>query len=325
MSQEIVTIDKYYKREDEFNVLKPVDTIMQWGDIFVPAANIVRIDPDDPADVYQPDTKNNPYGYAPTGHALQKFAMAGGISFENVQRIDDGKDVNVAVISVSATLTLPDGQTVTVPGTKEIDAKLAGSTYQQKQQQKHKLRLAETGAMNAAIRKLLNLKSTYTKEELKKPFVLPRIVLNPNHPEVRTLMIQKSLFGKDALFALQASQESPKSPEQLQSGTEQQALPEQSARREIPADVAEMLDEAEAVQQAQQASPPSLADDPPDTTVDDWECTIEYERVGMIEKLFKERQHNMSEQDLEHIKTKHSPRRQAECIAFLKKQPMKGG
>jgi hypothetical protein len=43
---------------------------------------------------------------------------------------------------------------------------------------KHKVAFAETGAHNRVIRALLILKPFYTREELSKPFVLPRVSLN---------------------------------------------------------------------------------------------------------------------------------------------------
>ncbi len=43
---------------------------------------------------------------------------------------------------------------------------------------KHKVAFAETGAHNRVIRALLILKPFYTREELLKPFVLPRVSLN---------------------------------------------------------------------------------------------------------------------------------------------------
>lgn len=70
------------------------------------------------------------------------------------------------------------------------------------QKRKHKLKLAETGAMNRVIRALLNLKNTYTKAELQKPFVIARIVLKPdyNDPEVKRLLVEASVKAMTQIY-----------------------------------------------------------------------------------------------------------------------------
>jgi len=52
---------------------------------------------------------------------------------------------------------------------------------------RHKLARCETGAMLRAIRGLLTIKNSYTKEELEKPFVIARLAFQPdyNDPEIR--------------------------------------------------------------------------------------------------------------------------------------------
>ncbi len=45
--------------------------------------------------------------------------------------------------------------------------------------EKHKHALAETGAYNRVIRAILAIKPTYTLQELSKPFVVPRVTVNP--------------------------------------------------------------------------------------------------------------------------------------------------
>lgn len=64
-----------------------------------------------------------------------------------------------------------------------------------------KVQLAETGAMNRVIRALLGTKSSYTREELAKPFVVPRIVFRPNlsDPEVKSALIAQSMLAVGAL------------------------------------------------------------------------------------------------------------------------------
>lgn len=76
------------------------------------------------------------------------------------------------------------------------------------QKRKHKMKLAESGAMNRVVRSLLGLKSTYKKTELEKPFVMARIVIKPdfNDKDVRQAMITASIksitgvYGGDVDF-----------------------------------------------------------------------------------------------------------------------------
>lgn len=69
---------------------------------------------------------------------------------------------------------------------------------------------AMTGAINRVIRALTGLKGQYTKEELEKPFAIPRVTFSPdyNDPEVRRTMLSQgmnsigSLFGTASVSAL---------------------------------------------------------------------------------------------------------------------------
>lgn len=82
------------------------------------------------------------------------------------------------------------------------------------QWRKNKLMRAETGAMLRVIRTALGIKSQYTKQELSKPFIVPRIDFAPdyNDPAVRQALIQNGipamaqLFGQSAPAALPSSQ-----------------------------------------------------------------------------------------------------------------------
>lgn len=62
---------------------------------------------------------------------------------------------------------------------------------------KFKLALAETGAMNRMIRAILTVKGTYTKVEIVKPFVVPRIVFRPNmaDPAIRGALLRASIHA----------------------------------------------------------------------------------------------------------------------------------
>ena len=75
------------------------------------------------------------------------------------------------------------------------------------QWRKHKLGRAETGAMERVIRAALSMKHAYTLEELKKPFVIPRIDFSPdyNDPAVKRMMIENGMRAMNGLFAQHAA------------------------------------------------------------------------------------------------------------------------
>lgn len=61
------------------------------------------------------------------------------------------------------------------------------------QWRKNKVARAETGAMLRVIRAALGLRAAYTAEELRRPFVVPRIDFTPDYedPEVRRALMQR--------------------------------------------------------------------------------------------------------------------------------------
>lgn len=70
------------------------------------------------------------------------------------------------------------------------------------QWRKNKLMRAETGAMLRVIRAALGIKAQYTKEELQKPFVVPRIDFSPDYsdPAVRQALIEHGVRAMANLF-----------------------------------------------------------------------------------------------------------------------------
>ena len=61
---------------------------------------------------------------------------------------------------------------------------------------------ALTGAILRTIRALTGLKGTYTKEELKKPFAIPRVTFSPdyNDPQIREAFLKQGINSTTELF-----------------------------------------------------------------------------------------------------------------------------
>lgn len=78
------------------------------------------------------------------------------------------------------------------------------------QWRKNKLGRAESGAMLRVIRAALGMKASYSRAELEKPFVVPRIDFTPdfNDPGVRQALIDHGVAGMTSLFG-QSSYASP--------------------------------------------------------------------------------------------------------------------
>lgn len=61
---------------------------------------------------------------------------------------------------------------------------------------------AMTGAILRVIRALVGMKGTYTMQELKKPFVIPRVTFSPDYsnPEVRRAMLEQGMSSMTNMF-----------------------------------------------------------------------------------------------------------------------------
>ena len=70
------------------------------------------------------------------------------------------------------------------------------------QKRKYRVQLAESGASNRVINKFLTLKGTYTKEELKKPFVFPRNIFIPDiqDPTTRSMIVTEASRASSQLY-----------------------------------------------------------------------------------------------------------------------------
>ncbi len=185
--------------------------------------------------------------YAPAKPALMKIAHAAGIvwNWTECKRLDDHRDVDYVSFQAVGAIRKTNGEWVPLKATKEIDIRVIAEEleiqYEEKvddlisnkklqpadrdvwikknlrkavvQWRKHKLRRCETGAYLAVIRAALSLKHAYTKDELLRPFIVPRVDFAPdyNDPEVRRLIMTQGLKATAELFggapALMAGQE----------------------------------------------------------------------------------------------------------------------
>jgi len=174
-----------------------------------------------------------------TGLFLQKLSVCAGILWrtQDTHRTDPRNDKDYVSYQAVGSIVKPDGSAVTMKGEYDVDIEIIREeiteSYSKKardwekkdwfkkmsaqqrtdyvescirrdvmQKRKHKLKLAETGAKCRAIRSLLGLKNTYTTEELKKPFVMVRIVARPdyNDPNVQKAMLAATVQAITGIY-----------------------------------------------------------------------------------------------------------------------------
>jgi len=238
------TIDEQIRayQAQEYNVLLPSANIQRISEFHDTVLEVVPLSltcgdayPYDNRDI----DKAQKFGIAKPG--LLKLSHAAGIvwRWEATQRIDQLFTRDYVAYQAVGALRQADGTWIDLKGSYELDlevveqelrtlyTKIARSLRREQKlktedavqayiadnvrqevlrKRKHKLRLAETGAMLAVIRSLLAMKSLYTRQELQRPFVVPRVVFSPNltDPEIRRAMILSSVRAVQDLYGVPA-------------------------------------------------------------------------------------------------------------------------
>lgn len=224
-----------YRKKGSYNILVPTLTIQEISPFHKPVLEIVKVDPDPAAgEVYEIVQGSGEFSLRAT--ALQKIGYAAGLIWNarGCHRTDDGSDPDVVSYRAEAAVRKEDGTYMLLNAEYMVDLRVIeeetrdsyekkskalqkekGWTEQQRkdyvekcvkrdmlQKRKFRLQLAQTGAMDRVIRKILGLKGTYRKEELEKPFVVPKIAFNPDvkDPKVRELLLKQGLDATNLIY-----------------------------------------------------------------------------------------------------------------------------
>jgi hypothetical protein len=212
-------------RARQFNVLSPFTTISGLAPQHGLIASVVRISPDaskgGPGEVYDGLPFLAPNERALAKIALRKIAECGGISTTTV-RTDPRTIPNYWEFKAIASYRGIDGSLVVREATTEWDLRdgserLKGwKANQITEGRKNGLRNCEARAINAAIRECgCGLKQKYSVDELKKPFVVLRVMFQPDmsDPDTRRLVTERSMAGSSILYpAAQHQLPSPAAP-----------------------------------------------------------------------------------------------------------------
>lgn len=214
MSEEnqIIAIMNKYPPE-KFNLLIPVTTLQELSPLRKLVVNTVMISSDlKDKDVYKQNGE-----LALTKKGLEKLMTASNIQIVQSQPITpkvcrkcievakatkiapkcgECKSKNDVAYQVTVSIPDPSGQPRYVIATKN-------SRYDECKSANEKLFLdeqCETKALNRALRKAMMIKSTYTAEELKKPFVVAYMVPNENDPDMKKAIVQRYAESAKMLF-----------------------------------------------------------------------------------------------------------------------------
>lgn len=218
--------------EKKYLVLAPIE-LGPIPAMHTPMASVVKIDPDPASgDVYSLQGK-----FAYSKAALDCVAGAAGISWlpEMCGRTDAGTDPEIVRFRMAGKRKELDGQWRVVVREYEFDlkareeelkdsvpkrqaiAEIADPGKKAKaiadavakdmiQLRKFKVQRAETGAANRVIRVFLGIKANYTREQIARPLVVPKLVFTPDYtdPEVKRFMLAEATGTISELYAAQA-------------------------------------------------------------------------------------------------------------------------
>jgi hypothetical protein len=284
MSETALAIAKDYP-QDKFNLLIPVRTMQELSPLHKVVINEVQISPDPK----QKDTYSQSGGLALTKNGLMKLMAAANIQIIDSRAVPPqrcNKCIEIAErtrqapkcfecpyiddIAHQVTIAVPEpsGTYRTVRATKEIrmeDAKATMKDSEFKQFAKFKTEHCESKALNRALREGLMIKSTYTAQELQKPFAVALVMPNMSDPDLKAAMIERYANNASALYG------SP-GPAQLSAG-QATALPEGSVTI-IDADDDIDFETGEIIPPSQQVIDITPEDDDP-ITCDECEAVLE--------------------------------------------------
>lgn len=222
---------------ERYNLLVPMQTVAEIAEIHKPVMNAVQIstNPDDgeiyeqekPSDgwtgrdgMYHPPKKAK---FALTKKGLNKLMRAAGIKILGTRPIvpstcqkcaevnrSIGRPVNCGTcgnkdVKYEARISVPQltGENIEFVAHKEIivqDVTVGMTDKQIKEFLKFRSEMCETKAINRALRAAMHIKSTYSLEELKKPFVVAYLVPNLDNEAVRAEAVKHFFTSAQELY-----------------------------------------------------------------------------------------------------------------------------
>ncbi len=215
-----------------YNLLVPMQTVAEIADIHKPVMNAVQISTNlADKEIYEQekaksawkDRPATPAGYALTKKGLNKLMRAAGIKILGTRPIipstcqkcaevnrSIGRPVNCGAcgnkdVKFEARISVPQltGENIEIVAHKEIivqDVTDGMTEPQRKEFLKFRSEMCETKAINRALRAAMHIKSTYTIQELQKPFVVAYLVPNLNNEDVKAEAIRHMFTTAQELY-----------------------------------------------------------------------------------------------------------------------------
>lgn len=224
----IIQLNKY--PPEKYNVLVPVTTMQVASNLQRITVSEVQLDirqnrdnTGPSKDIYFEKSSSN---YAITKVGGMKLAAAANISIVSTvpcrteacerciemaratgkaRSCGDCPHVHDVAVTVTIRVPEPSGGFRMMQATKEIDCTLEGQGMTEKQYKRflpHRTAMAESKAFMRAIRAALGLAGTYAYEDLKKPFIVARIVPNLDAPEIKDAVAANYLQSMGMLFEM---------------------------------------------------------------------------------------------------------------------------
>ena len=233
-------------KEQKANILGPstkMDGLSEFHKVIVDSVTL-SINPVD-GDIYKykDGHKDTPAQYILTGQALQRLAICAGVAWNPIETKATSISQKYVAYNAVGCIRKADGLPVCYQAEYDVDIDVEEDKLRDQFKEKrkkweeaswfqkmspesqddyiesairkelnfkktHKTKIAATGAKNRVIRALLGVKKTYTIVELKKPFVMPRVILQPDYsdPEVKKMMLTAAIQAQTGVFGPAPSQ-----------------------------------------------------------------------------------------------------------------------
>jgi len=233
-------------RKEGANLLLPTTNVGGLSEFHAPVIDSVFLSPrPSDGDVYPASSGEDCNEFRISAQGLRKLSVCAGIIWHpyECRRLDSRADKFYVAYQAMGGIRKADGTPVWWKGEYDIDFEIIEEElYAQYQntcknwkkpddvkqgyvessvrrdmifKRKHKIKLAETGAMNRVVRAILGLKGSYTKAELAKPFVMVRIVLRPDFkdPVVRKQLLDAAVKSMTGVYGPEYAQPTPVVPD----------------------------------------------------------------------------------------------------------------
>lgn len=182
------------------NVTFPVTALDHLPPNHVPSLSVIRVDPS-PA---SKDTYNVGGSKALSKHVLLKMANAGGLHIRT-RKLSPRADLDNIEWEAVALGRLPDGTPISVKCSKSWSWTKCQEEMKEGQARQYRQfadEQTETKAILRAVRAAMNLKTSYTSEEIAKPFLIARSVFSPDmsDPEIRRMVTREQMRSQVSLY-----------------------------------------------------------------------------------------------------------------------------